>query len=72
MTADEVAHDWERITDFVPRGEADAKLATWRNDRHAEGVEIRDQDVRLDIGRGSDGSTVYRYSYRRPGRQTQD
>jgi hypothetical protein len=57
----EDSRDWEAITDFGTREEADAALRTW-TEAHGE---VAEDDLRMDIGRGLSGKTVFRFQRRR-------
>jgi hypothetical protein len=55
------SNDFEPITPFLPRKEAEAALQRWI----AEHGEIADNDLMRDVGRAADGKTVFRFQRRR-------
>jgi hypothetical protein len=56
---------WDVIVDFLPPDDADRALEAWIVARRLADIPVEDQDIRRDIGRASDKSTVVRYLYRR-------
>ena len=61
--------DWRAITPYLPKREADREFEKWQRLELSHGRAIRGDNIRLDIGRGADGRSVFRYSYRQ---QTDD
>ena len=62
--------NWMAIVPPLPRSEAEARFRSWEAQHSSQRAALRDADIRVDIIRSEDGSTLVRYCIRRWGENT--